>query len=156
VEADIHVPHERVERGGADPALKLIYDNYVESQLRADAGLQDRRGVFSYKLGFELDHEFSDRAEAVAFLASKGTSTCCPWARADDPKAASETPEHLRLLQVSSNTLGIPRNSMSIAQQLYQAGLITYMRTENQKYSRPFCAPLNVHRGSSPSGMSAT
>jgi DNA topoisomerase IA len=33
---------------------------------------------------------------------------------------------------------------MSIAQQLYQAGLITYMRTENQKYSASFCAPLFI------------
>jgi hypothetical protein len=33
----IYIPHERVERGAVpDPALKLIYDNYVESQLRAD------------------------------------------------------------------------------------------------------------------------
>jgi DNA topoisomerase-1 len=43
-----------------------------------------------------------------------------------------------RLLKCPATRGYSPKLTMSIAQQLYQAGLITYMRTENQKYSASF------------------
>jgi hypothetical protein len=83
---------ERVERGAVPPRAETHTTTTSSRLTRADAGLQDRRGVFSYKLGFEF-HEFSDRAEAVAFLeASKGTSTCCPWARSGRPESSLRNP----------------------------------------------------------------
>lgn len=124
------------------PALKLIYDNYIES-LNSTPMLNYKiiGEFFSYKLNFELDHEFSVRTEAVEFLeASKKHDHLLSvgekrTTRKQPPKPLNTS----RLLQVSSNTLGYsPKLTMSIAQQLYQAGLITYMRTENQKYSASF------------------
>ena len=44
-----------------------------------------------------------------------------------------------RLLQTASSILHYsPRDTMSLCQNLYQGGYITYMRTENKKYSTDF------------------
>ena len=43
------------------------------------------------------------------------------------------------LLQMCNNSLNLsPKDAMSLAQILYQEGHITYMRTENKKYSKDF------------------
>ena len=43
------------------------------------------------------------------------------------------------LLQICNSSLNLsPKDTMSLAQILYQEGHITYMRTENKKYSKDF------------------
>ena len=44
-----------------------------------------------------------------------------------------------RLQQLASNELRYsPKETMRICQSLYEAGYITYMRTDSRKYAKPF------------------
>lgn len=124
------------------PALKLVYENYLESLDAVPKLMYKVVGeFFSYQLKFELDYEFSEKNEVVAYLEAtkKHNHLLSVGEKRTTTKSPPKPLNTSRLLQVSSNTLGYPpKLTMSIAQQLYQAGLITYMRTENQKYSESF------------------
>jgi DNA topoisomerase IA len=119
----IYMSRERVERGAVPPRAETHTTTTSSRLTRADAGLQDRRGVFSYKLGFEF-HEFSDRAEAVAFLeASKRHEHLLSvgekrTTRKQPPKPLNTSPPP----SVQQHARVFPKLTMSIAQQLYQAG----------------------------------
>jgi DNA topoisomerase-1 len=60
----------------------------------------------------------------------------------EDKESIKTPPKPLntsKLLQTASNQLNLsPSDTMSICQQLYQTGYITYMRTESSQYSKIF------------------
>ena len=125
------------------PALRLIYDN--EKELTQGNGIEMKYKVignfFGLGLDFVLDHEFENKDLAINFL--KKSMNFIYKFTVGSPKNSIKSPPQpfntSNLLQTASNTLVIsPKETMSICQNLYQNGHITYMRTESRKYSMVF------------------
>jgi len=132
------------------PALRLVYDNEME-RLRGK-GVQKKYKThakfFQKDLIYELNHDYETEQQVENFLqksisfnyqltlGSPHTTTKAP------PKPFNTS----RLLQTASNVLHIsPKETMNLAQVLYQNGHITYMRTENNKYAKPFLDSVKKH-----------
>ena len=138
------------------PALRLVNDHHVaykEAISRGSSQVHRITGTFTNKcLPFHLNQEFTSQTELAEFfelsktadhrlsLGSSRPSTKSP------PKPFNTS----RLLQIASNQLRLsPKTTMNLCQTLYQSGLITYMRTDCQKYSRVFlnkCAKYIVEQ----------
>ena len=124
------------------PALKLIYENHLEIQQSPGKMQYDTAGYFTnMNLRFDLNKQFLSKDEALHFLdfcktANYRCSTTCP------KKSIRKAPEPLTtsgLQQMASNDLHMsPKETMKAAQQLYEGGYITYMRTDSKKYSSEF------------------
>ena len=124
------------------PALRLVYDNYVEMQNAPGKLVYIVVGCFTnMNLLFELNTQFYTPDVVLHFLthcktANFSCSTTSP------KKVIKKAPEPLTtsgLQQLASNELQLsPKDTMRYAQQLYEAGYITYMRTDSKKYSNEF------------------
>jgi len=96
---------------------------------------------FSQNIGFSLNHEFREPEKVVDFL--EASKTHAHMFSLGSPRETTKSPPKpfntSQLLQVASSILHYsPQETMSICQKLYQNGDITYMRTENTKYSALF------------------
>lgn len=127
------------------PALRLVGDHHtIHKDALAKGANQIHRitGLFTNKsIAFHLDREFSDPTDLLAFLESSRHFDHRMSVGAS--KLSSKSPPKpfntSRLLQVASNQFRLsPKTTMNLCQTLYQSGLITYMRTDCQKYSRVF------------------
>ena len=126
------------------PALKLIYENHLEILQSPGKFQYDTVGVFTnMNLRFNLNKQFLSKDVVLHFLEFCKTaifrcSTTCP------KKSIRKAPEPLTtsgLQQMASNELHMsPKETMKAAQQLYEGGYITYMRTDSKKYSSEFIA----------------
>jgi len=124
------------------PALRLVYDNEKEKHTSAIETRYKTVGqFFSRHVNFTLNTEFEQSENVLEFLEktkkyNHEMTICAPKeTRQSAPKPFNTS----RLLQVASSALHIsPKDTMSICQKLYQNGLITYMRTDSTKYSKPF------------------
>jgi len=125
------------------PVLRLIYDNHKKNAdiKTADPTYKTSAYFFQENLKFDLSREHATKGGVETFLekskdfdyrptlGEKNTSIRAP----PNPLNTS------RLLQIANNTLRYsPKQTMQYAQELYQGGYITYMRTENTKYSAEF------------------
>jgi DNA topoisomerase-1 len=130
------------------PALRLVLDHdkhYKEALARGAGQVHKIQGIFTnrmlpfqltttFKVADESDvlQEFIEKTKTHPHLLSVGPkreSTRSP------PKPFNTS----RLLQVASNQFRFsPKTTMMLCQTLYQSGLITYMRTDCQKYSDVF------------------
>ena len=124
------------------PALRLVYDN--EQERMKGIGITKTHKLtgyfFSRNIEFQLSRELQDSTIEPFLEKSKiFRHTFCIGSPRDvtsDPPVPLNTS---RLLQIASNQLRLsPRDTMSFCQVLYQDGYITYMRTENTKYSKDF------------------
>jgi DNA topoisomerase-1 len=124
------------------PALRIVYDNYLDIQNSPGKIVYNTHGIFtSLNLLFELNKQFNDAEEIKAFL-----EQCKCWeylcSSTSPKKIIKKSPEPLTtssLQQLASNELNIsPKETMKYAQQLYEGGFITYMRTDSKKYSNEF------------------
>jgi DNA topoisomerase-1 len=124
------------------PALKLVYDNYLEIKQSSSELKYKIFGTFTnLNLKFELNKEYKEKEEVVFFL-----ELCKEYQFTYGGMTTNETrrssPEPLstsRLQQISSNILNLsPKDTMKYAQELYENGYITYMRTDCKKYSEEF------------------
>lgn len=131
------------------PALRLVYDN--EQDKKNGAGITKTHKLtgrfLSKNIEFNLSRELEDKAVEdflVKSLNFKHTlSIGSPRDVTKDPPVPLNTS---RLLQVASNQLRLsPRDTMALCQVLYQEGYITYMRTENTKYSKDFLDIARSH-----------
>lgn len=124
------------------PALKLVYENEMESKKTVINKVYKISGsFFPKKILFELSKEFDNESEVLDFLEkTKNFSHDVTIGQKKESIKAPPKPFNTSgLLQKASSLLGIgPKETMSICQQLYQDGYITYMRTESQKYSNVF------------------
>ena len=130
------------------PALRLVYDRDVEGKQAVPEMRYKTVGrFFSQNIVFELNHEFED-AETMETFLERTREHAHRLTMDPAKKSVKSRPVPLntsRLLQMASNVLrSSPKQTMQTCQTLYQNGFITYMRTENTKYSAPF---LDTMRG---------
>jgi DNA topoisomerase-1 len=125
------------------PALRLVYDNEKERLEKGGLELKYKTvgRFFSKNILFDLNHDFTESEKVVAFL--EKTKTFAHELTVGQPKesirSAPKPFNTSRLLQTASNVLHLsPKDTMSLCQQLYQAGHITYMRTDSVKYAGTF------------------
>lgn len=124
------------------PALRLIYDSYRKNS--KDYKLSYKiTGEFLKSKGilFNLNKNIDDEKKMISFLESS-KNFCYKLKIGETSKTYISSPMPFstsRLLQVAGNILNYsPKQTMLICQKLYQAGYITYMRTESTKYSSAF------------------
>ena len=124
------------------PALRLVYDNYLDIKKSTGKLIYNTSGYFtSLNLLFDLNKQFVEKEQVIHFLES-----CKTWdfiySVTAPKKNIKKPPEPLTtstLQQLASNELHIsPKETMKYAQQLYEGGYITYMRTDSKKYSQEF------------------
>jgi DNA topoisomerase-1 len=124
------------------PALRIVYDNYIEIKENCKNHLYNTIGYFTtHNIPFELSKQFEDEGQMVDFL--ENTVNHDHYITVTSPKQSFiSQPQPLitsSLLQHSSNELHwSPKETMKYAQQLYEHGLITYMRTDSKVYSTEF------------------
>jgi len=124
------------------PALKIIYDNYISTNSLEERKIYNIFGYFTnMNLSFELNHKFENDDDAIQFLENSiifnHVYTC-----STPKKVIKFQPEPYitsTLQQDAINKLGFSaKETMQIAQSLYEEGYITYMRTDSKKYSEYF------------------
>jgi DNA topoisomerase-1 len=134
------------------PALRLVYDNDKEGQQKELEYRYKTTGVFfSQNLGYELNREFENKEEVLAFLEKSRTYkySLLPLVSKDSFRSPPKPFNTSRMLQVANNVLHIsPKETMELCQKLYQSGQITYMRTESSQYSLVFLDKMKEYVGS--------
>jgi DNA topoisomerase-1 len=129
------------------PALKIIYENYKE--LLIETKIYKTIGYFTNKnIAFELSKEFETESEICDFL--QNTINFHHTYSVSIPKRVEIAgPEPLitsTLQQLASNDIHLsPKDTMKYAQQLYENGLITYMRTDSKIYSKEFILQIKKY-----------
>lgn len=126
------------------PALRLVYENDLEAKTKAENSRQKHRiqaCFFPQNLLFELQKEFETETEVCEFLSLSASHQ--HKFMVYPQKLSERTPPKpfntSALLQQANNLLHIgAKETMACCQTLYQLGHITYMRTENRKYSPIF------------------
>lgn len=129
------------------PALRLISDHHKQYKAAIEKGVgQVNRvsGIFTGRLlQFQLSAQFSnEKRQDLADFFEKTKTHEHRLSVAPSKPSTRSPPKPFntsRLLQIASNQLRIsPKTTMNLCQTLYQSGLITYMRTDCQKYARIF------------------
>jgi DNA topoisomerase-1 len=129
------------------PALRLVYE-HEKSQQQLDTKYKTTATFFEPLYKFELDHDYLLEEDMFRFLQA---SIGFEYRLSIKPKkeSISKSPRPLNtssLLQSASSQLHYsPKYTMSLCQTLYQKGHITYMRTENTKYSQEFIKDFFDH-----------
>jgi DNA topoisomerase-1 len=131
------------------PALKLIYENDQEIKNAELKKVYNTTGYFTnMNLAFELNKQFESEDDITDFL-DGSTSFNHIYNCSSPVKTSKKSPEPFttsRLQQVASNELHFsPKETMRLCQTLYEAGYITYMRTDSKKYSADFIQSIKTH-----------
>lgn len=119
------------------PALRLVYDNYMESAQCKTKTKYVTTGVFE-GLIFSLNCDYDNETDLISFLQASKSIVEYPMRIIERPIGKRCPPLPLntsRMLQLSHMS---PKICMDTAQKLYQEGLITYHRTESKKYCKEF------------------
>ena len=134
------------------PALRLVYDREMEINESKGRKVYDTVGIFSLKkyfkeLEFNLNHNHKNEKEMETFLEdSVDFKHILQVNKVVEKEKKSPKPFTTSLLQQkSSNELHVsPKQTMRLAQTLYEHGWITYMRTDCDKYSKEFISKAKV------------
>lgn len=124
------------------PALKLVYENQQEIDGSPAQKVYNTTGYFTNKnIAFDLNKQFDNETAMSEFL-EESANFSHAYSRTDVKRVFKQPPEPLttsRIQQLASNELHIsPKETMRCCQTLYEAGYITYMRTDSKKYSADF------------------
>ena len=126
------------------PALRLVYENYLDIQASPGQLVYNVSGYFTnLNLLFDLNRSITSKEEVKQFLEYCASPEIKYVCNVSSPKKViKKAPEPLTtstLQQLASNELHMsPKETMKYAQQLYESGYITYMRTDVKKYSKDF------------------
>jgi len=131
------------------PALKLIYDNYLDIQNSPGKICYQTIGYFTnMNLPFELNHILTNEEDVLEWL-DKMADHKHIYECSKPNRINKKPPEPLttsRIQQMASNELHFsPKETMKICQSLYESGYITYMRTDSQKYSSEFIEIIKTY-----------
>ena len=154
-----YVAHTNLSAGRCQtPALRLIYENYKEIEASTATLVYSVSGIFTkLNLTFHLSRDIEPSADSSGEYSSGEESLelfIRETAAAPDsgfrasvgaPKKLTKAPPSpystSTLQQAASNDLHLsPKDTMSVAQKLYEQGYITYMRTDSKVYSSEFVA----------------
>ena len=129
------------------PALKIIYENQIEyNQQKPEFYYKTLANFTSQNLVCELNKNFKEKEEVTEFL-ELSMQYEHKFELYPIKNVISQPPLPLitsSLQQTASNCLHYsPKETMSICQKLYEAGLITYMRTDTAKYSNDFITSIS-------------
>lgn len=141
-----YVAHTNLSAGRCQtPALRLVYENYKEIEASTAVMVYSVSGIFTkLNLTFHLSREIESEECLERFIketAAAPDSGFC--ASVGAPKKLTKAPPRpystSTLQQAASNDLHLsPKDTMSVAQKLYEQGYITYMRTDSKVYSAEF------------------
>ena len=131
------------------PALRLVYDNQKDIDSSPGKKAYNTTGYFTNKnILFTLNFNHNDESSMENFLEESVNHdhiiTC------QKPKITTKNPPSpfttSALQQSASSNYNIsPKDTMKICQKLYEAGLITYMRTDSKTYSQEFIEKAKEH-----------
>jgi DNA topoisomerase-1 len=124
------------------PALKLIYDNQLDINNGQERKVYNTCGYFTRSnIGFDLNKQFETDVEITGFLEAsiefKHTYSCSKPTKVTYAPPIPFTTSRLQQI-VSNECKYSPKETMKICQSLYEAGYITYMRTDSATYSADF------------------
>lgn len=126
------------------PALRLVYDNHLkikESEQNQKLTYKIIGKFTNMNIKFELNRQFEMNNEVENYLnLCKLHQFIYIGCQSND--SVRQPPEPFttsRLQQSASNVFNMsPKDTMKCAQELYENGLITYIRTDCKKYSEEF------------------
>jgi DNA topoisomerase I len=129
------------------PALRLVYENEKLCNEAKGENVYETIGTFM-NIKYKLNKLFKNKSEVVDFL--EKTKTHEHILQITDKKRMKKSPPKpfttSTLQQKASNSYNFsPKNTMKLAQTLYENGYITYMRTDNAKYSKDFIDDVNQY-----------
>jgi len=141
-----YVAHTNLSAGRCQtPALRLIYDNYKEIEASTATMVYSVSGIFTkLNLTFNLSREIESPESLELFIRGTAAAPDAGFrATVGASKKASKAPPRpystSTLQQAASNDLHLsPKDTMFVAQKLYEQGYITYMRTDSKVYSSDF------------------
>jgi DNA topoisomerase I len=124
------------------PALRLVYENEMEAKAAVIETKYRIVGTFyAKKIDFILSKQLDTSEEVIDFL-EKSKTYSHKMTMGTKRETVQQPPKPFStssLLQSASSALHMsPKETMSLCQELYQEGHITYMRTESQTYSAVF------------------
>jgi DNA topoisomerase-1 len=124
------------------PALRIIYENQKEYDTQEPCEVYSTIGYFTSKnIPFELNKNIEKKEDTEIFLEESVNHdhilTVSPPKEIIKPPPIPLITSSLQQ-QASNNFHWSPKETMSIAQKLYENGYITYMRTDSKKYSEEF------------------
>ena len=131
------------------PALKIIYEN--QKTIDESPGTQSYNtvGYFTkHIIPFSLNHNFKNGEEVEDFLTetvNHDHKMKCEKERNVTKRPPIPFTTSKLQQQASSEIRTSPKETMKICQTLYEAGLITYMRTDSTKYSKEFIETAKEH-----------
>lgn len=124
------------------PALRLVYENELEAKLAIiETKYQIKSFFYTKNIEFLLSKQIAKKEDVLDFL--ERSKTFVHKMSVGAKKESIQQPPNpfstSALLQSTSSNLHMsPKETMSLCQELYQDGHITYMRTESQCYSDVF------------------
>lgn len=125
------------------PALRLIYENHLENQqLAAGQTAYSIVGYFTNQnIAFKLDKDIAEEADVLDFL-NDSREHDHVFTRSLPVQKTKKAPTPFTtstIQQTASNEYNYsPKETMKCCQELYEAGYITYMRTDCTTYSSTF------------------
>ncbi len=132
------------------PALRLIYDNYIENKdFGQGQSAYSITGYFTNKtIPFSLEDHIVLESDVLDFMEDSKEHEHV-FSRSSPVQKVRKAPTPFTtstIQQTASNEYNYsPKETMKYCQELYEAGYITYMRTDCASYSSSFLSVMRLH-----------